>query len=156
MNTEISRIIKTIEGNIDGKPWFGNNLIQQLQGINATKAAALPEKLNHNIAEIITHMIARRQFIIEKLNGNAKYEVRETALDWVKIDSLTEINWQKLLNQLAENQTLLIETIQNKAAALLDTKVDGRLYNFRLMLNGIIQHDIYHIGQISIVKKLVI
>jgi uncharacterized damage-inducible protein DinB len=155
MNQEIARIVKSLTGNLNGKGWFGNNLQQQLEGITAEKATIIPQNLNHSIAEIINHMMAWRLFIIEKLNGNAGYEVWETDLDWVKIPHLSESDWQKLQNQLAENQALLVKTISEKGEALLETKVDGREYNFRLMLNGIVQHDIYHIGQISIVRKLV-
>lgn len=155
MNEEIKRIIKAIEATYNGKPWFGDNIIKQLDGIDAVKACEIPEKLNHSIAEIIQHMMAWRLFIVEKLNGNADYEVWETDLDWVKITNLDEENWTSLKNQLAENQQLLIATIQEKAEQQMDNKVDGRPYNFRLMLQGITQHDIYHIGQISLVKKLV-
>ncbi len=70
--------------------------------------------------------------------------------------SIFESEWQNLLAALAENQELLMQTISDKAEELLETKVGSRNYSFRLMLNGIIHHDIYHIGQISIVRKLVL
>jgi uncharacterized damage-inducible protein DinB len=155
MTSEINRIIGAIEGIYNGNPWFGNNLESSLQEIDAKRAAIVPEKLNHSIAEILKHMIAWRLFVIEKLKGNAEYEVWETDLDWVKITELTEETWQKMLTEFLANQKLLIETIVKKAEQLLDNKVDGRSYNFRLLLNGIIQHDIYHIGQISILRKLI-
>jgi uncharacterized damage-inducible protein DinB len=155
MSQETNRIIKALEGNIYGKPWFGNNLQQQLEGIDSKKATIIPIGLNHSIAEILTHMMAWRQFVIEKLNGNVEYEVWETDLDWVKISNLDIVGWDNILTQLADNQAILIETINKKAEELLDVKVDSRQYNFRLMLNGIIHHDIYHIGQISIIRMLV-
>lgn len=155
MSQEINRITKALEGNINGKPWFGNNLHQQLERMDFKKAIIIPEGLNHSIAEIITHMMAWRQFVIEKLNGNTEYEVWETDLDWVKISSLDNAGWENIITQLADNQAILLETINKKAEELLNIKVDSRQYNFRLMLNGIIQHDIYHIGQISIIRKLV-
>jgi uncharacterized damage-inducible protein DinB len=155
MNEEISRIIKAIEATYDGKGWFGDNILQQLDGIDAIKACKIPKKLNHSIAEIIYHMMAWRLFVVEKLNGNADYEVWDTELNWVKITSLNEESWNVLKNQLAENQQLLIQTIRLKGEQQMENKVDGRPYNFRLMLQGISQHDIYHIGQISLVKKLV-
>lgn len=155
MNQEIKRIIKAIEAAYDGKGWFGDNLLQQLEGVDAVKACKVPEKLNHSIAEIIQHILAWRIFVIEKLNGNATYEVWDTELNWVKISSLDEENWLYLKQKLKENQQLLTQTIQQKAEELLEQNVDGRSYNFRLMLQGITQHDIYHIGQISLIKKLV-
>jgi uncharacterized damage-inducible protein DinB len=145
---EINRIIKALEGNINGNPWFGDNLQKQLEGIDSKKATKIPVGLNHSIAEILTHMMAWRQFVVEKLNGNAEYEVWE-------IPSLNIAEWENILTQLADNQAILLETIYKKGEEQLDLKVDNRQYNFRFILAGIIQHDIYHIGQISIIKKLV-
>ena len=108
------------------------------------------------VDEYVNQLPEDRQFVIEKLNGNTAYEVWETDLDWVKIPELNESEWQNLLAELIENQELLMQTISDKAEEFMETKVEGRNYNFRLMLNGIIQHDIYHIGQISIVRKLVL
>jgi uncharacterized damage-inducible protein DinB len=155
MNQEINRLIRTIEATYNGKPWFGDNILKQLEGIDATKASLIPEKLNHSIAEIIHHMMAWRLFVVEKLKGNTEYEVWETDLDWVKITSMNDENWTDLKGKLAKNQQILIETILKKAENQMENKVDNRPYNFRLMLQGIIQHDIYHIGQISLVRKLV-
>jgi uncharacterized damage-inducible protein DinB len=76
-------------------------------------------------------------------------------LDWVKIPQLNENEWQQLLLKLTQNQNSLIEIIKEKAEKQFENKVGNRTYNFRLLLNGIIQHDIYHIGQISIVRKLI-
>ncbi len=155
MEKEITKIITDLDSNIFGKPWFGKNLTLQLEGIDMKMATKKPQNLNHSIAEILHHMMAWRQFVTEKLMGNDAYEVWETDLDWVKIPSLSALEWSELQLKFLDNHKLLMETIEKKATTLWDTAVNSRRYNYSHMLNGIIQHDIYHIGQISIVKKLV-
>jgi len=155
MTEEIKRIHKNISGVYDGSPWYGDNIIAYLSGVSAEMAAKKLEKLNHSIVEIVCHMTAWRYFVIEKMKGNAAYEVWDTDLNWQKIVSLTETEWQSIKDELLKSQTQLLLQIEQMQESLLTAPVDGRKYNFRLMLQGIAQHDIYHAGQISMIKKLV-
>ncbi len=155
MTEEIKRIHKNISGVYDGKPWYGDNVLSYLFGVSAEMAAKKPEKLNHSIAEIVCHMTAWRYFVIEKMKGNAAYEVWDTELNWQRIVSLTEAEWQGIKDGLLKSQTQLLAQIEQMPESMLTAPVDGRKYNFRLMLQGIVQHDIYHAGQISMIRKLV-
>jgi len=152
---EIKRIHKNISAIYDGTPWYGDNVLSYLSGISAEMAAIKPEKLNHSIAEIVCHMTAWRYFVIEKMNGNAAYEVWDTELNWRKIIALNEAEWQRIKDDLLKSQTELLHHIEQMTESMLTAPVDGRKYNFRLMLQGIAQHDIYHSGQISMIRKLV-
>jgi hypothetical protein len=111
--------------------------------------------LNHSIAEIVCHITAWHFFVIEKLKGNASYEVWETELDWRHINGLSDLEWQSLQDDLHRSQELLLQQIAKMDEVKLTSTVDGRKYNFRFMLQGIAQHTVYHLGQISIIKKLV-
>jgi uncharacterized damage-inducible protein DinB len=155
MTEEITRIHKNISGLYDGKPWYGDNVIKYLSGVSAKTAASRPEKLSHSIAEIVCHMTAWRYFVIEKIKGNAAYEVWDTELNWRKITALDEIEWQTIKDDLLKSQAQLLAQIEQMPELMLSAPVAGRKYNFRLMLLGIAQHDIYHLGQISMIKKLV-
>ena len=155
MSDEIKRILKNITAVYDGKAWHGDNIISMLSGVTAAMASQRPERLNHSIAEIVCHMTAWRIFVVEKIKGNASYEVWDTELNWKKIEALTEESWQTIKKTLKESQQYLLQQVETMPDSLLSTAVDGRKYNVRLMLQGIVQHDIHHAGQISIIKKLV-
>jgi uncharacterized damage-inducible protein DinB len=155
MNKEISRIVRSINANYNGTPWFGESILDKLEEVDAKMANEIPEKLSHSIVEIMAHMMAWRQFTIEKLNGNIDFEVWETELDWVKFNDFDEDKWTEFKESFENNQELLIDTINKTSPSKLDDEVEGRPYNYRLLLNGLVQHDIYHIGQISIVRKLI-
>ncbi len=154
MTDEIKRIHKNISAVYDGQPWYGDNICTILEGISAEMALVRPANLNHSIAEIVAHMTAWHYFVIEKMKGNAAYEVWQTELDWQKIDLLNEDEWERLQNGFSESHAKLLAHVEQMQESILTQPVDGRKYNFRLMLQGIAQHDIYHAGQISLIKKL--
>lgn len=156
MTDETKRLLKNISATYDGQAWHGDNIITILSGVTTEAASRRPEKLNHSIAEIVCHMTAWRYFVVEKLKGNSSYEVWDTELNWLKKDSLTEDEWQSIKDGLQKSQTTLLQAIETMPEDQLKSIVEGRKYNFRLMLQGIVQHDIHHAGQISIIKKLVI
>jgi uncharacterized damage-inducible protein DinB len=155
MIEETKRIYKNISAIYDGKPWYGDNVITYLSDVSAETAATRPQKLNHSIAEIVCHITAWRYFVIEKMKGNTEYEVWDTELNWRTIIALSESEWQAIKDDLLKSQTQLLLQIRQMSESMLISQVDGRKYNFRLMLQGIAQHDIYHSGQISMIKKLV-
>ncbi|MBS1680105.1 MAG: DinB family protein [Bacteroidetes bacterium] len=155
MNEEIKRIYKNIAAVYDGQPWYGDNMVKMLSDVSADAAANRPHKLNHSIAEIVCHITAWRQFVIEKIKGNAEYEVWDTELNWRNIKSLNEPEWKSIKDSLQSCQTEFLQQVEKLSEAQLSAPVTGRKYNFRLMLQGIVQHDIYHLGQISMIKKLV-
>lgn len=155
MTEEIKRIHKNIAALYDGQPWYGDNIQKILSGISANTAFIKPDKLNHSVAEIVKHITAWHYFVIEKMKGNSNYEVWETELNWQKINSLNEKEWKKIQNDFLESHAQLLQQIEQMSEAILSQQVDGRKYNFRLMLQGIAQHDIYHAGQIALIKKLV-
>jgi uncharacterized damage-inducible protein DinB len=155
MTEEIKRIHKNISAIYNGQPWYGDNVLSFLSGLSAEKAALKPEKLNHSIAEIVCHMTAWHYFVIEKIKGNAVYEVLDTELNWQKLMKLNEAEWKNIQDDLLKSQIELLQQIEQMPESMMSSTVDGRKYNFRLMLHGIAQHDIYHAGQISIIRKLV-
>jgi hypothetical protein len=73
--------------------------------------------------------------------------------DWRAI-APNEHTWEKVVAQFKVTNDLIIEALQSKNDHFLNDKVDYREYNFRFLLNGLIQHNIYHAGQIAYVKKL--
>jgi uncharacterized damage-inducible protein DinB len=156
MTEDITRIYKNISAVYDGNPWHGDNILSYLSGLTAAMAVIRPEKLNHSIAEIACHMTAWRQFVIEKMKGNGAYEVWETDLNWQKRTTLNETEWQTIKDDLQRSQTELLALVEQMQESMLSSQVEGRKYNFRLLLQGIAQHDIYHSGQISMIKKLVV
>lgn len=74
--------------------------------------------------------------------------------DWTKININTVSDWIELLNKLISTQNKIIELLEEQMINnSLEYKVSGKDYSFEYLLNGIIQHDIYHSGQIGLLHS---
>ena len=130
----------------DGKAWHGPSIIEVLKDINEITAQ---KKLgaSHSIVQMVLHMIAWRTFVTRRLMGDAIFEVTDEQ------NFPTNINWSSAIQSLKESQAELLKAIDGIDAGILSEPVANRKYDYFVLLHGIIHHDIYHIGQIQLIKK---
>jgi hypothetical protein len=101
-------------------------------------------------------MISWRVLAVRKLLGDADFNiVLNSADDWPDIHVATEKEWIALIAELQETQEKLIHLLSRREDGFLDTKVPGKEENFEVLLRGISEHDIYHLGQIGLLYALV-
>ena len=76
-------------------------------------------------------------------------------MDWRKLDPKAH-SWKKGVAQLKKSHSQIISILKKKEDAFLSEMVKLRTFNYRFMLNGLIQHNIYHLGQIAYLKKMLV
>jgi len=154
MRKEIDYIITTLHSVLDGEPWFGRSVMSLLQETDPAVVYKKPNENSHSLIEVLYHMNTWAEFTLKRLE---KVEEKNLAgfekLDWREIDP-SEHTWEKGIAQFKVTHDLIIELLETKDDDLLSGDVDYREYNFRFLLYGIIQHDIYHSGQIAYLNKL--
>src|SRR4030095_7033376 len=154
MNSEIQYLTKLYESAYEGDPWFGRCIKEILGEIDADTAAKKPND-QHSILELLYHMINWREFTISRLEkGSAKPAKIFGENDWQNLDHANKKLWEQGLRQLEETQKRIIEILSNLNPDVLTDQVSERKYDVRYLLYGILEHDIYHLGQIAYVKKL--
>lgn len=154
MNKEIQYIIKQLQTSYDGQPWFGRAMKKILAEIDSASALQKPSG-QHSMLELLYHIITWREFTISRLQpGNDKTVQYFDEHDWRQLDHSDTSLWKKGLKLLEDTQELLVTLMGNLTDDVLNNPVADREYNYRFLLNGIVQHDIYHLGQIAYVKKL--
>jgi uncharacterized damage-inducible protein DinB len=155
MSAETTRIKDMLRREYDGEIWHGPSLTEVLDGITASQATKRINDKSKNIAEFVVHITNWRVFTLEKLTGGESFDIiLDSTDDWTKINSLTDEAWQEILTNLADTQTELLEILETYSDRKLDNIVSGRKYSIYMLLRGIIQHDIYHAGQMMLVKRL--
>src|ERR1051326_7261140 len=156
MRKEIDYIITTLHSVLDGEPWFGRSVMSILQEIDPAVVYKKPNANSHSLVELLYHMNTWAEFTLKRLE---KVEEKDLAriekLDWREIDPIDH-TWEKGVAQFKVTHDLIIELLGTKDDKFLSGKVDYREYNFKFLLHGIIQHDIYHIGQIAYTMKLLL
>jgi uncharacterized damage-inducible protein DinB len=131
----------------DGNPWLGKSIQKSLHGIDAEHAFHRPIPNGHTIVELLRHMISWRQVLIEKLKRSGKPQPpQKTTFQTEKFGKNQSEIWDNLQTEFekqhGEIQDLLGNLIQ-KPRKPLPMRV----------IHGVIQHDIYHLGQIVLLKK---
>jgi uncharacterized damage-inducible protein DinB len=153
MNKEIQSIITNLEKVNTGQPWYGRAVYEMLDEIDPAIVYKKPNK-QHSLAELLYHMITWADFTLHRLKGDKEKDMAVfEELDWREIDPKIH-TWKKGLAEFKAIHKEIIELLNEKDDAFLKEMVDYRKYNFRFLLNGLIQHNIYHIGQVAYVKKL--
>src|SRR6478736_9415844 len=104
---------------------------------------------SHSIIELVLHMAAWRVFVSKRLKEDNKFEVSD------KENFPKRTDWAAALKALQQSQDELIKAINQFPEEKLTAIVPTRTYDFYTMLHGIVQHDIYHTGQIVLLKKVV-
>lgn len=154
MNKEIQSIIRNLENTLEGTPWYGRPGYVLLEEIDAKIVYTKPNKHSHSLIDLLYHMITWAEFTLKRLEEAKEPDmVAFEELDWRMIDPKTH-TWKKGLASFKSTHKKIIQLLKKKDDAFLKGIADYRKYNFRFLLNGLIQHNIYHIGQIAYLKKL--
>lgn len=153
--SEVDRIRDQFRRAFDGEAWHGPSVMALLKGVTAEQAAARPIPGAHTIWELTQHIRAWEGACLRRLNGDpAQLPDSE---DWVALNDFSEASWEKTKQQLVETHEKLLEAI----ASLDDSRLDAPVMDHPeipfsstyVTLHGGVQHDLYHAGQIAILKK---
>jgi len=154
MNKEIQSIIRSLEDTLSGEPWYGRPVYDLLKLVNSSMAYMRPGSNGHSPAELLYHMLTWAQFTLAAVQEKPEKVMHDFEdLDWRYI-TLSEHPWEKGLADFKETHQQLIKVLQTKEDPFLEKIVPARKYNYRYLLNGLIQHNIYHGGQLAYCAKI--
>ncbi|HZG23635.1 MAG TPA: DinB family protein [Chitinophagaceae bacterium] len=153
MNNEMQAIANSMQDVFTGAPWYGKPVLEILNTVNQQKVYENQGDQSHSMIELLYHMITWVEFTLHRLEKNQNYDAEVIeSFDWRQIDQ-EQHTWNNGVGEITAMTNKIINLLQNSPDSLLDEKVDFRDYNFRVLLNGLIQHNIYHIGQIAFLNK---
>ncbi|HET9055971.1 MAG TPA: DinB family protein [Chitinophagaceae bacterium] len=155
MYGEIKNYITEFQTIYQGQPFYGKPLMDIVKQADIKKVYKKPSATGHSAYEILQHLLAWRVYFVKKLNGDKEASIKvNSADDWPPLPAMqTEDNWKALIKKVELNHQALITALSQYKDESLDEKFAGSIYPLRTFLNGQIQHDIYHIGQIALAVK---
>lgn len=151
---ETHRINSQLKRAYQGEAWHGPCLRELLDGVTAEQAAARPIAGAHSIWELVNHIIAWEQISKRRLEGDAMKNLPDE-VNFPPVNDTSESAWQRTLEQLAASNQALRDAVKQIDDNRLDDLVPEAGYSNYFMLHGVIQHDLYHAGQIALLKKAV-
>ena len=136
----------------DGEPFHGPAVGPLLAGVPTGAAFARPLKGVHSIAEIARHIGTWEDIVRRRLSGEVIDTVPDEE-DWPGPGDTTPQGWDASRRELDERHARLEGAVAALPEARLGDAVAARDYDVRYMLQGILQHTLYHAGQIALLKK---
>jgi len=135
----------------EGDAWHGPALFELLEDVDARTAAAKPLPDVHSIWELVLHIAAWDGAACRRLGGE-KIQLTGMA-NFPVVPKPTGAAWSKAVAQVKRTHDTLVKTAAALPENRLRDRVPGKKYDFYHMLQGVAQHELYHAGQIAILKK---
>ena len=138
----------------DGEAWHGDSVLEILADVDAGTAAAHPIKNAHSIWELVLHIAAWDDAVRRRTFG--KPVTLSDQENFPPVTDTSDAAWRKALDQLKRIHDELIKTVTGFSDSRLKEQVPGKSgshYNFYYMFSGVTQHELYHAGQIALLKK---
>ena len=147
----MQRIADQLHRAYSGGAWHGPALRELLAGVSAKQAAARPVAGAHNIWELVLHITAWKRAVRKRAMGKAlELSPRQ---DWPPVGKAGAAAWRKTLRALGTAHRQLEKTVTRLPESRSNRIVPGRKHTVYFMLHGLVQHDLYHAGQIALLKK---
>src|SRR5579862_1052329 len=150
--SEAASIADQLRRAFEGEAWHGPALLELLEDVDAATAAAKPIPKVHSIWELVLHVAVWDDAALRRLDGK-KWQPTGLA-NFPPVPKPTEAAWRKAITQARRTHDTLVNTVAALPDSRLGDRVPGKRYDFYHMLQGMAQHELYHAGQIAILKKV--
>ncbi len=138
----------------EGEAWHGDPVLEIVKGIKAKDAAAYPIQNAHSIWELVLHIAAWDGAVLRR-TGDTAVQLSDTE-NFPPVPDTSEKAWQSAVENMKRVHEQLVKAVAAFPDSRLQEQVPGKkekYYNFYYMFSGIVQHELYHAGQIAVLKK---
>lgn len=152
--SETARLADQIRRAFKGEAWHGDSMLELLANVDAKTAAAHPIKGAHSIWELLLHVAAWDDAALRRAGGVA-FEPSDEE-NFPTVTDMSETAWKKTVEQVKRKHDALVKAVAAFPASRLSDPVPGKpekYYDHFYLFSGIVQHELYHAGQIALLKK---
>jgi uncharacterized damage-inducible protein DinB len=150
--SEIKRIKSQLRRAFEGEAWHGPSVMELLKDVTAEQAAAHPIAGAHSIWELALHIATWEAFVRRRIVEVAALDPTDDE-NFPTVQDTSEEAWRRAVEEIKLAHAALLETVAGLEESTLSEIVPGKPYSVYFMLHGVIQHDLYHAGQIALLKK---
>jgi uncharacterized damage-inducible protein DinB len=154
-SNEATLIAEQLRNAFEGNAWHGPAVLELLTDIDVATAAAHPLPDTHSIWELVLHIAAwddavNRRIVLGKFGKALQLNDAE---NFPRVTDKSSAAWKDTIARAKKAHRELLKTVATLPDERLRERVPGKPYDVGFMLQGVAQHEIYHAGQIAILKK---
>jgi hypothetical protein len=151
--TPLALLLHQLDTAYDHKAWHGPTLKGVLRGVPADLAGWRPAPDRHTIWELVVHCAYWKYAVRRQLTGEDRGSFALAGSNWfVRPDG--DARWPNERRLLDAEHTALRIAVAELDPALLDRTPEGSTHTRAALIAGVAAHDLYHAGQIQLMKRL--
>ena len=152
--SELHLLLEQLDQAYDRKSWHGTNLRGSIRGVTADQAAWRPQPGRHNIQELVAHAAYWKYTVIRRFTGDKRGSFPLEGSNWFERPRADETLWRADIRLLEETHRQLRSVLAGLDPRELTRTPPASKVSNRALVSGIIAHDLYHAGQIQLLKRL--
>ena len=138
----------------EGDPWIDETFAKKLNGLSEEDAFRQPGPRVHSVAEVLSHLIEWRKELIERFEtGRPAFPLFDSERNWYSNEFLKERGWSQLKEDFAMTQRQLVLLWKSWDDQFLRKSYRNE-YPYHHIVEGIVHHDLYHLGQIGLIINM--
>lgn len=152
----VTLLLRILDEAYERKAWHGTTLRGSLRGLTVEQALRRPAEGRHNVAELAIHAAYWKYSVRRRLSGEKRGRFPLKGSNWFPVEAgFTEEEWESAVRILQNEH----QALRAAVAALRDADLDrkppgGGIWTVGQLVSGVAAHDLYHAGQIQLVKRL--
>jgi hypothetical protein len=155
LTPEIAVLLHQLDEGYVKKAWHGPNLRGSIRGLSSEQAAWRPAPGRHSIAEHVLHAAYWKYAVRRRLRGDARGSFPLKGSNWFPVNAgLSPAKWKSHVALLEAEHRALREVISAFPPDQLFRLAEGGKVTNLALISGIAAHDVYHAGQIQLLKRL--
>lgn len=152
---EIEILLHLLDEAFDRKAWHGPNLFGSIRQLSAAEAGARPAAGRHSIQELALHCAYWKYAVRRKLSGEKRGSFPLKGSNFFPREGVAEFAaWGADRKLLLDEHRKLREVVENFPPSKLNARAPGVRHTFLRLIAGAAAHDVYHTGQIRLIRKL--
>jgi len=150
--TPIALLVAQLDQAYDRHSWHGTNLRGSIRGMRAVDAAWRPGPGRHSVQEEVVHCAYWKYTATRRLTGESKGRFPLAGSNWFPRERADAAQWKDDVALLEATHRRLREIVASLSARDLERPLGTT--TVQALVSGIIAHDLYHAGQIQLLKRL--
>jgi hypothetical protein len=150
--SEVERILDQYDRALHGSAWHGDSVWEILDGITPEQAFRRLSPVTHTIWELVMHMAFWETEVHHRLRRLPPQS--EAELNFPAMPDPTAENWNLALETLRASNAAFRDTLVALADSQLDTPLSAADKSVYVEVHGVIQHHLYHAGQLALIRKI--
>lgn len=134
--------------------WHGPNLKGSIRGLTPGQACWRPSPGRHSIAEHVLHAAYWKYTVRRRLLGEARGSFALDGSNWFRVESCDDDEWREHKKRLDTEHKQLRMAVREFPVSRLGARSERSKFTYLDTIMGIAQHDLYHTGQIQLIKRL--